>query len=430
VDQNIEANIISALLTGHLHKEDVDIRYFEGVKTKPIAEAVLKLKSDGIEPDIVTIKNQNKSIDHNVVVDIVSNTLPSSHLGNLKVLKDLYNRRELAKTIKDAYEKLHEMDEKTDDIGIQVENKISEVLTTGEFKADNMDSIAKEFLKDLKSSRDQQDRYLYGIPMLDKWTWGLHPEEVTTVAARSGVGKTAFAIQIALRLVTNGLRVLIVSREMSSVQILKRMFAQITRIDGMKFRKRSFTADEWTLIEELTEDFKKYKLHINTDISNVNDIKKRIREIKPDVVIVDYLQLLTPTTNEGSREREVATMSRELKNMTATFKIPIIQLSQLNGEAGEKRPMGEGHVRESRAIYQNSNNVIYLHEPCEAELKKYISDGILTKEYIDKVYGSDGRLLEIILDKQRDGITGRTLQEYDGKLLKFKPLPDFMEMSK
>ena len=167
-------------------------------------------------------------------------------------------------------------------------------------------------------------------------------------------------------------------------------------------------------------------LYINTEISTVTEIKKRTRQLKPDVVIIDYLQLLTPEQSEGSREREVATISREIKNMTQDFKIPIIQLSQLNDEFGDFRPKGERAMRESKAIYQNSNNVIYIHKPNEKEVKRHLDKNKISMEQFGLINEQGNDLVEIILDKQRDGMTGMFLQQYIKKKLTFAQL-DLLE---
>ena len=113
-------------------------------------------------------------------------------------------------------------------------------------------------------------------------------------------------------------------------------------------------------------------IYINDRISTIPQLKRRIRQVKPDLVIVDYLQLLTVEQNLQNREREVATLSRELKNITLDFHIPVIQLSQLNDEMKDLRPWGERPMRDSKAIFHDSNNVVYIHEPVLSDFEEAV----------------------------------------------------------
>ena len=107
------------------------------------------------------------------------------------------------------------------------------------------------------SAQDNNEQYRYGIKELDNMTWGLHKEELTTIGAKSGVGKTAFALQIATTILLKGLKVLIVSREMSDIQIFKRILVSYTGIESNKFRSRAFTQKEWIRIKKEMDAIKK-----------------------------------------------------------------------------------------------------------------------------------------------------------------------------
>src|SRR5690606_21008327 len=137
-----------------------------------------------------------------------------------------------------------------------------------------------------------------------------------------------------------------------------------------------------------------------------------------DLVIIDYLQLLQSTTKQQSREREVATITRDLKLMTLEFKIPIIILSQLNRNAEGNRPT-MADLRESGAIEQDSDNVIFLHEPNEKEKEKLIENGIYTREFFNSLEEKDNTLTQIIVEKQRNGPIGTFEVVKVPKLMKF-----------
>ena len=149
---------------------------------------------------------------------------------------------------------------------------------------------------------------------------------------------------------------------------------------------------------------------------------------EPDILIVDYLQLMTPLDGKVSRERQIADISRELKNMTLDYDMVVMQLSQLAEKGiGNYRPNGESHIRESRAPYHDSNIVIYIHEPSEdVELGQFlksssieerrrqsVEDFKLAKEKYREELGQ--RFQEIIVDKNRNGDITRASYVVDMK---------------
>ena len=426
-----EKNIIGAILVGN-HKllEVVNIDYFYTSNLKAIFKAIMDLKGKGIDADLATITKQlenNKTFNPLFeIMDIISHTLPTEIPANIKLLKDLYKRRVTINLLQKSIHQLGDINKEVDNINTSIASKIDSLTLDNDVKDDSTPNIIERLKEDLMSAQDNNEQYRYGIKELDNMTWGLHKEELTTIGAKSGVGKTAFALQIATTILLKGLKVLIVSREMSDIQIFKRILVSYTGIESNKFRSRAFTQKEWIRIKKEMDAIKNnIDLNVNTEISTITEIKRRVRQLKPDVLIVDYLQLLTPEKTEGSREREVATISREMKNITQDFKIPVIQLTQLNDQFGDSRPRGERAMRESKAIYQNSNNVIYIHKPEPKEIDEHIKKQKISIEELELISQGGNDVVEIILDKQRDGITGSFLQQFIKNRLKFAPLNEY-----
>ena len=305
----------------------------------------------------------------------------------------------------------------------ELASQLDEISSSASPENDDIQSIISKVSEEMqtKNNNKNDNKYLYGIEELDALTGGLHKEETTTLAARPAVGKTAFALQIALNLASNGLTVLFISREMSSSQIAKRLLASITDIDSMKLKSKNLSEKEWAQILNAMNSLAKTKLFINTKIKTVSAIKSRSRQIKADIVIVDYLQLLSPENNNSARERQVAEISRELKNMSLDQKIPVIQLSQLNRNAHDKEP-SLSDLRESGSIEQDSNNVIFIHKPSCEEVKYLVDNNIITTSYIAHLKANNFKLTNIILAKQRDGAIGKFLMTYIPGSLTFKKL--------
>lgn len=283
---------------------------------------------------------------------------------------------------------------------------------------DSIEFICQELLSFLE---DESTGFNFGIDFLDDVIGGLFKGELTTIAARSGVGKTALALQIMLNAINQKKKVLFISREMSNIQIFMRNITKKTGIDMKKLKYKNLNEEDWEKILSTMEMFNKDNLlYINDKISTISEIKCRIRQLKPDLVIVDYLQLLSVESNMQNREREVASLSRELKNITLDFEIPIIQLSQLNDEMKDLRPWGERPMRDSKAIFHDSNNVIYIHEPVGHDLEDAIDNIKSNKESVLAARKNGLKLVDLIVAKCRDGETKYRHYCYNGKRLHFQ----------
>lgn len=424
-----EQNVIEALMTNKTELLDtIKIDYFWDKRNRQLVQAIMDLHSKNIGIDFATItnqlKNNNSDVPRELIVNIIGNIYPINVDGNIKVLEELYKHRETIRICQKVIEKVKDPNTNIDSINTELGTKIDKLIYEGDAADDDctIDSI-KRLELDLTGITDDRDRMYYGIPNLDKLTRGLHKGELTTIAAQSGIGKTALAIQVAGNQINNGERVLMISREMDDTQIYKRLFTNRTEIDGDKFRQKNFTKEEWQKIKRYMDDLRKTaNFYVNTKASTITEIKKRIRKIKPSFVIIDYLQLLTPEKSEASREREVAMISREIKGMTLDFNIPILCLSQINNSFGDSRPKGERAIRESSAVYQNSDNVIYIHRPSDKEIERLITKGEISYSQFEDIEDQGNDLVELLLDKQRSGQTGSFLQMYVKNTLTFAPI--------
>ena len=268
------------------------------------------------------------------------------------------------------------------------------------------------------------DKVKTGIPIIDKCTNGIAPSELVTIGAKSGVGKSALAVRIAINMFKAGKKVLIVSREMSKKQVAERILLSHSGVTKEQYENRDFNDEQWVRIVETMEAFSGDGIIIDDKISTIQEIKQAVRRTKPDVLIVDYVQLLTPSNPRDSRERQVAEISRELKKMTSDFDMVVIQLTQLAEKGiGNYRPSGESYTRESRAIYHDSNSVIYVHhvtEEKEIEIahhstplkeRQSVED---TKKMLKRFEENGTRLIEIIVDKNRSGSVGSGYYWFSG----------------
>ena len=276
------------------------------------------------------------------------------------------------------------------------------------------------------------DKVKTGIPIIDKCTNGIAPSELVTIGAKSGVGKSALAVRIAINMFKAGKKVLIVSREMSKKQVAERILLSHSGVTKEQYENRNFNDEQWVRIVETMEAFSGDGIIIDDKISTIQEIKQAVRRTKPDVLIVDYVQLLTPSNPRDSRERQVAEISRELKKMTSDFDMVVIQLTQLAEKGiGNYRPSGESYTRESRAIYHDSNIVIYVHhvtEEKEIEIAhnstalKERQNAQTTKEMLRRFEDNGTRLIEMIVDKNRSGSVGSGYYWFSGTEMAYYPI--------
>ena len=280
----------------------------------------------------------------------------------LEELEELAYKR----LVVEASESLIEQLESGDDINTCLDKfeRTTERLDTSE-EDNTLRAAMEKIFNDINEGKPI-NKVKTGIPIIDKHTNGLAPGELVAIGAKSGVGKSALAIRIAINMFKADKKVLIVSREMSKQQVTERIILSHSGISKEAYENRNFTDKDWVRIIETMEAFSTDKIIIDDKISTIAEIKQAVRKYKPDVLIVDYIQLLTPSNPRDSRERQVAEMSRELKKMTSDFDMVVIQLTQLAEKGlGNYKPSGESYTRESRAIYHDSNIVIYVHHVTE-----------------------------------------------------------------
>lgn len=414
-----------------------------------IVEPKLSYKLDDVNEKIFTTKQhieilnimknlnkQNKSVDIPSILSKIKKEEQNSYLryltqicsisqsyaidSHIEILKDTYIRNTLTKLSIDFSCNLNE-GKNISAVLHQFESCIDKLLKEKIEYDDSILEIASKTLDYLEN--DTEIGFKFGIEILDDIIGGLYKGELTTIAARSGVGKTALALQIMLNAVSQNKRVLFISREMSNVQVFMRNITKKTGISSNKMKYKNLEENDWKpIIDYINEVTNKNLIYINDKISTVGGIKKRIREIKPDLVIVDYVQLLTIEEKLNNREREVATLSRELKNITLDFEIPVIQLSQLNDEMKDLRPFGERPMRDSKAIFHDSNNVVYIHQPLGNDFEKAIDKTKLDKFRVMQMKNEGVKLLDLIIAKCRDGETTYRHYWYNGPRLHFQEI--------
>ncbi|HUM45078.1 MAG TPA: DnaB-like helicase C-terminal domain-containing protein, partial [Fervidobacterium sp.] len=381
---------------------------FANINNKKVFETVkqLWLKGETISPSSVYAANSDVSIADIISMDdMVLATKDeidrmAAKVKNISALRKI-NKLTLdiqkdIKTSKDAKAIKTKIFEALDTIDIDIQNVKIKNLKTVLFET--TDWIENQYVK----ARDN-DLMLTGIPDLDYCTGGLFDGEMTVIAARPSVGKTALGLFIAIKLAREGRKVHFVSREMSSNAIGMRILSMASGIDTGRIKAGKITEEQWQKIAKALGAYSTSNLIIDTDSKTPSDIKAVTKEIQAkdglDLVIIDYLQILTPDGRHNTREQEVASISRSLKNLSLDLNKPVIVLAQLNRNAENKRPT-LADLRESGAIEADADNVWFLHYPTENQLY----DNQKNKFMVCK--NNNYEYMEIIIGKHRNGPVG------------------------
>ena len=218
-------------------------------------------------------------------------------------------------------------------------------------------------------SGDERDKYKglsTGYPALDRVITGLNKSDLILIAARPGMGKTSLALNIAENVATKSDKtVAIFSLEMSSEQLAQRLLSSQASIEGKALRTGELSGDDWTRIAMASQALSKADIYLDdTPGITIGEMKAKLRRLKKvDLVIIDYLQLMSSGRRIENRVQEVSELTRNLKIMAKELDVPVITLSQLSRgpeSRSDHKPM-LSDLRESGSIEQDADIVLLLY---------------------------------------------------------------------
>lgn len=261
---------------------------------------------------------------------------------------------------------------------------------------------------------DNRDDYL-GIPTglsgVDAITTGLNKSDLIVLGARPGMGKTSFALNVARNVaLTKNKTVCFFSLEMSCEQLASRMLSTEAKIPSTALRTGRLSTEEWNRLGKAASVLSGAQLLFDdTSGITVAEIKAKLRrQKKVDLVVIDYLQLMTPSKSVGNRVQEVSEMTRNLKIMAKDLRVPVITLSQLRRASEshrEHRPQ-LADLRESGSIEQDADIVMFLHR------NDYYNDG-------EEGQPANPNEAELIIAKNRHGATDSIPLHWEGQFTRF-----------
>ena len=398
---------------------------FYAEKHRVIFEAMLDLHRKHDPIDLLTLatrleeKGQLDNIGGRAYLAELASSVPSS--ANAKYYAETIRKkhilRELIMTAEHVSELGYQEDLALEEILDEAESRIYAVtnISSGAGIQNIKDALTEAWTR-IEKIHEQQDGLrgvTTGFPSLDKTLSGLQKSDLIILAARPSMGKTSLALDIARRAaVGSNIPVGIFSLEMSSQQLIDRMLSAESSVDAWKLRTGQLSKDhEFAHLREGLDRLSKAPIFINDQAGiNIMNMRSAVRRMKSEhnlqLVIVDYLQLMTPMHQSDSMVNTVTEISRSLKGMAKELDIPVIALSQLSRaieQRGGKPRLSD--LRDSGSIEQDADVVIFIHRD----------------DRINENSEKPG-IAEIMIEKHRNGPTGHIELFFDDKRTTFREI--------
>ena len=251
---------------------------------------------------------------------------------------------------------------------------------------------------------------------LDRLINGIHKSDLMILAARPAVGKTSFAMNIVENVALQGYSCAVFSLEMGKDQLVQRMMCSVAGVSMENAMKGKMNKTEWLKIAKAREKLSNAKIFIDDSaMITPQQVLSKCRRLKSrfglDLVMIDYVQLMSAekSSKSDNRQQEISEISRMLKILAKEVNVPVLALSQLNRavESRKGRPQ-LADLRESGAIEQDADIVMFIHRPDKGATEKEIEEGKVQRN-----------VAEIIVEKHRNGPTGIVKLYFKGECTKF-----------
>jgi len=428
--QNTEAE--QALLGSMLLDQEVIDQVVDIVKSsdfyqdahKVIYEVILDLHQEGQAVDLVTLTDALRSrgllerVGGVSYLAVLSSVVPTAANAEYyaKIVAEKAVLRQLIVTATSIVQKGYEGGEDVAQLLDEAERMILQVSNDrrqeGFVPIKDLLIHTLDYLENLAQHKEG----LTGVPTfrdLDRLLSGLHNSDLIVCAARPGMGKTSFCLNIAQRVaIKYKIPVAIFSLEMSKEQVVLRMLSSEAMVDQSKLRSGFLQEEDWKRLAMAAGRLAEAPIYIDdTPGINVLEVRAKSRRLKAEhglgLIIIDYLQLMQSSRRTENRQQEIADISRSLKALARELDLPVLALSQLSRaveQTHDKRP-ALSHLRESGSIEQDSDCVLFIHRP----------------EYYDPETEKKG-IAEIIVAKHRHGPTGTVEVGFLAEFTKFVDL--------
>ncbi len=331
-----------------------------------------------------------------------------------EILDEKYLMRQLILASKDIYELASSGTEEPQQMLDYAEKKIYDIRNEKEIKGlVHIGNTVRDTLRNLAYLTEHPEEankkgMSSGFPNLDRYIYGLNPSDLILIAARPGMGKTSFAMNIAVNAarMNRDKKVAVFSLEMSREQLVGRLLSSEGKISSDQMKTGKIERSQWRGLTEAAEMLNMVELYIDDTASISNgEMKAKLRRMNNlGLVVIDYLQLMSTGRKDGNRVQEISEITRNLKIMAKELNVPVITLSQLSRgpeSRTDKRPM-LSDLRESGSIEQDADIVLFLYR-----------DAYYTKSE------DNASSCECIIAKNRHGETDTVPLRWDGQFTRF-----------
>ncbi len=382
-----EAYLLSCILIDRTVADDVLVKLsekdFSDKRHVEIYKAMAKLQDERSCIDFVILvdklRKQGKLAEAGDIgyITALADKVPSS--GAYQYYYNLIKRetllRQLLEVSKDIAEDVYQSEDANESLakaqaailGVTKSTDTKDLTPIRDITDTVLENIEKEF-----ANPGQNKGLKTGFPNFDQVTNGLQRSDIVLVAARPGVGKTAFALNIAANIAKRkeDKKILIFSLEMADVQLVTRMLCNVSGVSNTDIKTANLKTDDFVRLRQARDVLRSSGIYIDqTAEVSPEEIRSKCRRFKLkngdiDLIIVDYLQLMESAKKKESRQQEVSDISRQMKLMAKELDVPVILVSQMSrmSEINGEEPQLH-HLRDSGAIEQDADIVIFLHKP-------------------------------------------------------------------
>ena len=452
---NIEAeqSVIGSILVSNEIFDEINtviasINFYDPMHQK-IFSAIESLIYKGMLANPITLKNyfENEKDELNVPEYLVKITKFSSSsrqaIEYSRIIYDMFVRRELVKISENTIDaaKLNDLDVNGQNIIENSERLLFDLAEKGSFNSSlvKFDEAMKQTIE-MATTAYKNEEGIVGVPTglteLDDRLGGLHNSDLIIIAGRPSMGKTALATNIAFhaaeKLQQSGKKssIAFFSLEMSSEQLSTRILAEQSRIKSNDIRRGKITDDQFDKFIETSKNIAELPLYIDeTPAISIAAMSNRARRIKRlfglDMIIVDYIQLMTGSVNNrDGRVQEISQITQGLKAIAKELRVPVVALSQLS-RAVEQRDDHKpqlSDLRESGSIEQDADVVMFVYRAAYYLQRK--EPQVATVEHAEwqAKMSEIAHLAQILIAKQRHGPIGNIDLEFEEMFTKFKDL--------
>ncbi len=402
----------------------VDDFYLES--HREVFRAMLALAEEGTCIDLFTVReelrrrNKEEAAGGPAYLASLTDGLPRGlNIGHYaRTVREKATSRQLIQLSNEVMSRCYEGEERPAEILEKAESRIFRIASreiNGGFQpARELTDAAYKEIEEAAKHKGPVSGIDTGFADLNRMTSGLHNQNLVVVAARPGLGKTSFCLNIACRAaIRDGKHVGIFSLEMSKLEIMKRMISAESEVEAQRIQSGYLSREDWERIGRTTASLSEAPMYID-DSANLTMLQVRAKaqrlalEHGIDLLIVDYLQLVSGSGKRyENRTQEVTEISRGLKNLAKELDIPVIAVSQLNREverrSGGRRPQ-LSDLRESGAIEADADLVLFISREEAADPS------------------GDHAVADITIGKQRNGMTGSFQLSFRRRITKFSDL--------